>query len=328
MTGYHQLNPLIRIKEGTLLSPQMMTELVAATDFEQLENRLQSTVYGQYIDADFRNHFESDLDQEWAFVIRELVDVVPDQRILQLAMLPELFHNLKVLTKEKLTGRSYHDLLMDAVFYSHEQLETAIQTGHSEHLPAKIVETIQAVRDYAQQSVIRPGSDIIYDRRFLHEQRRLAEVIQVPALTAAVVTTIDMTNITMAARCLLQERSRSFMTAVLVSVGSIPKETFLSFARQPFAAYIVFLKQSPYNDLLIPLIEGETIDYAALAKLQDALVTQNFEQVRIDALGPLPLLAYLNNKRLEIQNLRLLLVGKRSGFTEAQIMERMRLYGT
>lgn len=75
-----------------------------------------------------------------------------------------------------------------------------------------------------------------------------------------------------------------------------------------------------------PLIHEQVIDFAGLALLQDNLITESYGQAQTDALGPLPLLAFLNAKVLELQNLRILLVGKRSGFTEEQIRERMRHY--
>ncbi len=86
------------------------------------------------------------------------------------------------------------------------------------------------------------------------------------------------------------------------------------------------MKQTGYQEALLPLLQETTIDFAALALVKDDLVTQQF--VAAEALGPMPLLAFLNAKTLEIQNLRLILVGKRSGFTEEELRERMRYYGS
>ena len=326
MASYHQLNPLIRIKETTLLQPQDWQQLIAADTVQQAMVILQQTTYQRYIGTDFLENFERYLDQELLVTIQELAENCPDPDVLRLAMLPYTFHNLKVLTKEDVTGRDYHHLLIEDGFHTMEELKSAIQTGGSEHLSPKIIETIQAVREYLEGSAVLQGIDIIYDRRLLHEQRRLAEKINIPPLTQAVITAIDLTNITIAARCLLQKRSRNFMAAVLVSVGSIPKEDYLAFADTSLADFIAFLKESDYQEALLPLLQEHTIDFAALAVLKDDLITQQF--MGTDALGPRPLLAFLNAKLLEIQNLRLLLVGKRSGFTEEELRERMREYGS
>ncbi len=64
--------------------------------------------------------------------------------------------------------------------------------------------TIQEVREYLEGGAVLQGIDIIYDRRYLHEQRRLADEIKIPELQEAVIKMIDLTNITIAARCVLQ----------------------------------------------------------------------------------------------------------------------------
>lgn len=326
MRNYHQLNPIIRLKEMTLLKPQEMEQMIAAKGFAEVEAVLQQTHYQRYLKPDFHERFETYLDEELLKTIKELAELVPDQEILRLYMMPFTFHNLKVLTKESVTGKDYDHLLIEDGFYTIDECRTAIKTGTSEVLPEKTVTTIQEVREYLEGGAVLQGIDIIYDRRYLHEQRRLADEIKIPELQEAVIKMIDLTNITIAARCVLQKRSRSFMEAVLVSVGSIPKEEFLAFADASYSDFLAFLFESDYQEVLRPLIHEQVIDFAGLALLQDNLITESYGQAQTDALGPLPLLAFLNAKVLELQNLRILLVGKRSGFTEEQLRERMRHY--
>lgn len=326
MRNYHQLNPIIRLKEMTLLKPQEVEQMITAKNFAGVETVLQQTHYQRYLHPYFHEQFEISLDEELLKTIKELIELVPNQEILRLYMMPFTFHNLKVLTKESVTGKDYAHLLVEDGFYTIDECRTAIKTGISEVLPEKIVTTIQEVREYLEGGAVLQGIDIIYDRRYLHEQRRLADKINIPELQEAVIKMIDLTNITIAARCLSQKRSCSFMKAVLVSVGSIPKEEFLAFADASYSDFITFLLESEYQEVMRPIIDEQVIDFAGLALLQDNLITESFASAQIDALGPLPLLAFLNAKILELQNLRILLVGKRSGFTEGQIRERMRRY--
>ena len=300
--------------------------MIAAKGFAEVEAVLQQTHYQRYLKPDFHERFETYLDEELLKTIKELAELVPNQEILRLYMMPFTFHNLKVLTKESVTGKDYDHLLIEDGFYTIDECRTAIKTGTSEVLPEKIVTTIQEVREYLEGGAVLQGIDIIYDRRYLHEQRRLADEIKIPELQEAVIKMIDLTNITIAARCVLQKRSRSFMEAVLVSVGSIPKEELLAFADVSYSDFLAFLLESDYQEVLRPLIHEQVIDFAGLALLQDNLITESYGQAQTDALGPLPLLAFLNAKVLELQNLRILLVGKRSGFTEEQLRERMRHY--
>ena len=79
-----------------------------------------------------------------------------------------------------------------------------------------------------------------------------------------------------------------------------PKKIISLFAETSFTDYLAFLKQTGYQEALLPLLQENTIDFAALALVKDDLVTQQF--VAAEALGPMPLLAFLNAKTLEIQN--------------------------
>ena len=85
-----------------------------------------------------------------------------------------------------------------------------------------------------------------------------------------------------------------------------------------------FLLQSDYRDLIGPALSSEKIDFSRLSVLTDNYLTTILQVAQTQAFGPLPLLAFLNAKDIEVTNLRLIIVGKRSGFTKEAIYERMR----
>ncbi len=64
MRNYHQLNPIIRLKEMTLLKPQEMEQMIAAKGFAEVEAVLQQTHYQRYLKPDFHERFETYLDEE------------------------------------------------------------------------------------------------------------------------------------------------------------------------------------------------------------------------------------------------------------------------
>lgn len=163
MRNYHQLNPIIRLKEMTLLKSQEVEQMIAAKGFAEVEAVLQQTHYQRYLKPDFHERFETYLDEELLKTIKELAELVPDQEILRLYMMPFTFHNLKVLTKESVTKKDYNHLLIEDGFYTIDECRTAIKTGISEVLPEKIVTTIQEVREYLEGGAVLQGIDIIYD---------------------------------------------------------------------------------------------------------------------------------------------------------------------
>lgn len=326
--SYHELNPLIRAKELELLSQEFMDRLVQAPTIEEVANLLRNTVYAPVITEHFEETFETDIDNQQEILLQWLVEIAPEPEIVWVYTMRFTFHNLKVLTKAEFTGEDLDHLFIPDGFYSLETLRSAIRTGVSDQLPESIMTSITEVKEYFEESTILQGIDVIYDRQFLTEQRRLGEELNYPELLAEIVAFIDLTNITTAARGILQNRTKGFMTTVLSSSGSIPKETLLEFMDHDMETYIDFLLTTDYVEIITEALENQQLNFGKLERLKDNYLTEQFKDSQVQAFGPLPLLAFLNAKEVEIKNLRLIIVAKRSGFAEEAIRERMReVYG-
>jgi len=140
--------------------------------------------------------------------------------------------------------------------------------------------------------------DILYDRAFLQQQRKLADELGYEELTKEVIAFIDLTNLSTMARGIVQHQNSNFLSTVLSSAGSLSKKELLTYAEKSLVEFTAFVK--------------------------DDYLTSMYENGRTVAFGPLPLLAFLNAKEVEWKNLRLILVGKHSGFSNEKIRERMR----
>jgi len=321
---FHTVNPIIRIKENELLTEETFEAMIQANSFEEIQTLLKNTIYEKYLTDNFQFRFESILEKTMTETYQELLDIVSNPDIIWLYTMKYTFHNLKVLTKAEKLGQNYDYLFIPDGFYSLVDVKSAVQTGVSGVLPATVLKAIQDVEDYFTESSIIQGIDVIYDRRYLKEQRRLAETIKDPVLLEAVLLSIDFSNIVTMARCLLQNRTVGFMSTVLSEAGAIKKEELLSYAESSMATFIAFLKKSYLGEAIAPALKEDTIDFLQMDLIQENEQTKCFQIAQTQAFGPLPLVAFMNAKEVELTNLRVLIVGKRSGFTKQQIFERMR----
>ncbi len=240
---FHTVNPIIRIKENELLTEETFEAMIQANSFEEIQTLLKNTIYEKYLTDNFQFRFESILEKTMTETYQELLDIVSNPDIIWLYTMKYTFHNLKVLTKAEKLGQNYDYLFIPDGFYSLVDVKSAVQTGVSGVLPATVLKAIQDVEDYFTESSIIQGIDVIYDRRYLKEQRRLAETIKDPVLLEAVLLSIDFSNIVTMARCLLQNRTVGFMSTVLSEAGAIKKEELLSYAESSMATFIAFLKK-------------------------------------------------------------------------------------
>lgn len=326
---YHELNPLVRLKELELLTSEFMARMLKAEDLSEAETLLRGTIYGEYLKADFYESFEEALGQASENLLSELVEIVPDPNVVWIYSMRFTFHNLKALIKAELLEQNFDELYIYDGFYSLEQIKTAIRTGQASGLPESLLESIQEVREHFEESNSLQGIDIILDRKFLYCQRRVADKIGEPELIQEVISFIDFTNILMTARGIKQKRSRNFMSTVLSSHGSIPKEELLDCVEGDLEQLTNFIRTTSYGEVIEPIVENNTIDLRQLERRCDDYLTSFYETAQTQAFGPLPVLALLNAKSIEMKNLRLIITGKRVGLTDEEIRERMReTYGT
>lgn len=326
--NYHELNPLIRGRELELLTNEEFERLIQAPSIDAFGEQLKMTIYQPFVYEGFEYDLEQNLAKAQSELFAWLKERVPEPEILWIYTMRFTFHNLKVLTKAELTGKNLDHLFIDDGFYSLETVKEAVRTKESVELPETLMDSIREVFEYFEGATILQGIDVIYDRHFLTEQRRLGEKLGYKELLTEIIALIDLTNITTMARGLIQKRSKGFMTTVLSSAGGIEKEVFLSFVDKELEEYIHFLLTTDYAELIRPAVNESTINLIALERLKDNYLSSLYQEAQTHAFGPLPLLSFLNAKEIEGKNLRLLAVGKRSQFSSEQIRERVRtVYG-
>lgn len=321
---YHELNPLIRGKELELLSNETFERLIQASSINEIKEILNTTSYHSTIDERFENDFEQKLANEQSQLFSWLHEVSPEPQIIWIYTMRYTFHNLKVLTKAKMTNKNLNHLFINDGFYSIGTLKDAIQTYMSTELPKSVLASIREVHEYFKESAILQGIDVIYDRYFFEEQRRLGEQLGYQELLKAIISFIDLTNISTMARGIQQRRSLGFMTTVISSFGSIPKEAFLIFVQGEMTDYLAFLEETDYQTMLKPVIHDKEIDLVRFEQIKDNYLSSLYQEAQTQAFGPLPLLALLNAKEIERKNLRVIITGKKNHFSKKCIRERMR----
>lgn len=328
-SSYHELNPLVRLKELELLTPDLLERMLKAEDLADVETLFRGTIYGEYLTEEFSESFEEALGHAQEDLLKELVEIVPDPKVVWIYTMRFTFHNLKALIKAELLDQNFDELFIYDGFYSLEQIKTAIRTGQASGLPSFLLESIQEVREHFEESNSLQGIDIILDRKYLYSQRKIADSIDESELTKEVVSFIDFTNILMVAQGIKQKRSRNFMSTALSSHGSILKEELLDCVEGDLEQFTNYLKTTSYGEMMETIIQNNIINLSQLERLCDDYLTSFYETAQTQAFGPLPVLVLLNAKAIEIKNLRLIITGKRVGLSEEQIRERMReTYGT
>ena len=327
-TVYGSSNVLIRIYENDLLTRSHFERMLTADSFEDAVNVLRETPYRNDVDRikedkSYDEMFMNELHQTF----KELLKIVPNKELIELAGLRYAYHNLKVLFKEEFTNQDLDHLFIPIGRYPVSELRQAVRTGESDVLPAEYMDSILELQeDYDQYQNVQ-SVDIILDRRYFTHLRLLADQTGEEGVPELIETFIDYNNISTLVRGMKQNRTRNFLLTVLSSSGSIPKEDLLEIADNGQQYALQYFRTSKYRKLIDQSVDTETNELSSVRidhQTDDAYMN-TMRDARLQSFGPMPVLAYLYAKEIEVKNLRLILSGKENGVPADAIRERMRL---
>lgn len=324
-TLYNQVNPLVRVKEGELLSRDVWQNLLQAETLEKVRQILSATPYAPYVKEEFfADNFDASLTRGRTKFFKWAYSVAPEPELIDTYTLRYTFHNLKVLTKADLTGQNLDHLVLPDGRFTSDMLKSAVRTQVSSSLPDYLVDGISEVMHYFEEGKILQGIDIIYDRIYLTQQKKLATQLGYPELLEEVESFIDFTNMIIMMRGLLQQQTASFLTTVLSSSGSIPKKNYLAYAGKTLKEYTQFLLSTKYKSVIEKIVTDDVIQVKELVVERDNYLTQFYLRSKVQAFGPLPLLALMNAHEIEEKNLRLVVAARLNDFSKDVVAERMR----
>lgn len=158
---YHQINPLIRLKETELLSEQQFQQLLEAETVEDVKNMLKSTVYQPYLTETFEEKFDYHSSEALGNLYRWLYEMAPEPAVVTLYTMRFTFHNLKILTKAERTGKDFDYLYLEDGRYSLNTVKSAIHTKNSSELEPALLEVIRDVFAYLEEGGLPQAIDIL-----------------------------------------------------------------------------------------------------------------------------------------------------------------------
>lgn len=330
-TVYGSSNVLIRVYENDLLTRSHFERMLTADSFTNAVNVLRETPYRNDVDRikedkDYDSMFMNELNETF----EEMFKITPNKKLVELFSLRYAYHNLKVLLKETVVEEDLTHLFIPIGRYPIAELRQAVRTGESDVLPDEYMDSIKEVKAEYEEYKNAQAIDIILDRRYFTHLRVLADQTNEDEIPELIETFIDYNNLSTLVRVMKQKRNRNFLLAVLSSSGSIPKEDLLELADRGFPAVVQYYRTTNYRQLIEKCMDTETNELSTI-KVDfetDNAYMERMREARLQAFGPMVLVAYIYAKETEIKNLRLVLAGKESGVDPDDIRERMRLnYG-
>ncbi len=331
--AYSGVNTTVRILEDQLLTKDDFETLLKSSSLKEALEYLQKTSYEIDVpDALENKNFEPFLVRGLMQSYNVLTPIMPEERIIEVFSTSYVYHNLKVLLKQKFTGINLEHLLIPIGGYSLETLKQVVETSDSDSVPEMMKVAVRgALEDYHNFNHLE-AADIFMDTYYFRHLRAIEQDLKDPVITNIINCMIDLENIATLIRASKQNQSRGFMQTVLSSAGTVSKTHLIDTVQeQGWDSLVELFEHVGYTDQLAEIVAVDTKDIKViqLELLKEEWIYELLKDATFEAFGPFPGLAYLHAKEMEVKNLRLLLVGKDNGFSEEQIRERMRpIYGS
>jgi len=254
----------------------------------------------------------------------DIEELVPDKRFVEAVRLKYDFHNIKVLIKSEAVGEPADRLMSRLANIEPELLKAAYLQKDYSSLPKGIADSISEAAEILAKTGDPQLMDFVLDRYYSAEFLRLAEEIGSSFLLGYIRLFIDCANLRAFVRASRLGKDAEFLMRALIEGGNIsPNELVLS-----AGSVERFLSLYSSSELCEAAEAGaEAIRGGRLTdfeRLTDNALTDYLDGARFISFGEAPVVAYLNALEGEVSTIRIIVTGRRSGLSPADIRRHLR----
>ncbi len=317
----------VKVLEKRLLSRARVERMVDAKDMDEVFRILGETEYQQHLGLMNRNEdYEKVLYAELKRVYALVRELTNEESISKLLALKYDYHNLKVMMKEKISGKSLENLYVSFGTLDLSKIKTAFLAEDYKDLDEHIREALVDTQNTYEKSGDPQDIEIVLDRHYYHHLSEVAKKTGVPLFMDYVKNLVDFTNLKSLIRVKKMDKDVRFLEGILIDGGSISIEKILYAINDPLDTIIEKFRR---EDIGKPLVEGleafrRTGRLTEFEKIADNDLMRLHESSKSIVFGPEPIFSYLFAKETEIKVLRIIMVSKINKLSPEVIRERLR----
>lgn len=313
----------VHVLEREALDASRMDRLLAAASYEEALRTLSEFGWSSQEGADTHAIAAAHVSRACALVRR--ISPCPEATDCFLLRYDAL--NLKTLLKARCLGQKA-EFLSDCGTIPVETLEHAVAEHSYKKLPGTLADALNGLEKTLALGDDALAIDQAVDQAVFALIAEKLKDVKSQAITGYFSARADMLTAIMLLRVLRMGRDQAFFEKMLLPGGTIAKEAWLA----------AFGRPDSLGKLLAPY--GKKVQKAALAAAQDAgklpalekamddALLAPFSALKRDALRLEPVAGYILGTEREAAAVRLILTGKKNGFSAEAIRERLRdLYG-
>ncbi|HZK09524.1 MAG TPA: V-type ATP synthase subunit C [Clostridia bacterium] len=313
----------IRVFEKNLLKKEQLHRLAQAGEEETFLHYLQETDYGKYLqNIKEPEAFHKAMDENWQYNLSEVLEMSKDPEVIEILSAKYVYHNYKVLVKEKILGQDLSPLYILVPGMDVEGIRNSLAREEETELANFIY---QALEDYEENKDAQ-RIDLILDKAYYEDILAKAIKLGDPLFIDFVQYSLDFSNAKALVRLKAQGLEYEALEGVFLPGGHIDSESFKRLYKEEPGVILEGLgKLDPSSTLKkAKLVYEDTGSLASVERLMEDAIMNLVRDGRRITYGPEVLFGYLLAKEKEIMNLRMIFTSLVAGIAPERIEERLR----
>jgi len=314
-------NTIICIEDNKLLRQFQYDILYNAHDLQAALDELNKINYFRtYENADTKN-YSAILDGLMKDTFELMKNIAPTELIWRIFALYYDMHNMKLVAKERLSGKRLDRLAMSYGSYSLPTIRSAAVRESdnilgNEALTAGFFEALRVKEMY--------DIDFILDKTYFRTLRELVEELGVAEIVEFVIEKTDLFNVSVYFQSVAAWRPKWYFPKAFSEQGSHALDEWLVYTEGESSEVVNFPLWRKYQQIWEAALSRKQL-FEELDVLIDNYLIEKTKACKLIAFGIEPICAYFFNKFMEIKNIRILLSGKQASYSTYEIQRRMRI---
>lgn len=318
----HKIYPFavaaVRSMENNLIPKDRLMQMADAATAEDALRILTDSGYGELAPGEIHN-FEELLSAHLTGVYKSLAGLTPEEKLIDVFLYKNDYHNIKVLIKQELSGVNGEAYLINGGTIPLERLKEAFSERKFtdfQEIDGKAVN--EAMEAYAKT---RDGRyiDLILDKACFNSISQAAEKTKNDYIIGYVIRLADVTNIKTFVRVKRLGKSFKLFEEAYVLGGSIDVEVFRRADESDNPAGV--LSGTGYSQVCENCM---TSSFTKFEKDCDDYLMSYVKDAKYKSLTPEPIVGYILAKETEVKCVRIIMSCKLNDIDADTIKERVR----
>ena len=306
----------IRFRETKLLSDTDLNALLMSSDADAVMRLLRDKGWGDNTDCRPEELLALEENKLWEF-INETVD---DISVLNFLLIPNDYHNLKVILKCITRDMEPDSMLIEDSVEDAQAIYKAIKSREYGDLPEYLQEVAQDAMTTLLQTSDGQLCDIIVDKACMEHVYRLGKESKSDIIRLYCELFVVAADIKIAIRCANTKKKIDFIRRALAECDTLDVERLAQAACEGKDEVIAYLGTTEYRSA----VEAIETSMSAFEKWCDDYMTNAMKPQKWEPFGIGPVVAYIIARQNEIKAVRMILSAKLNDLSENTIKERLR----